>query len=65
MVRAFRVRAKGDALAPPTAEQWQRLTELFAESLPQAYAIIGREGLLTQQELLTAMLTLLDFTNAE
>ena len=65
MVRAFRVRAAGDALAPPTAEQWQRLTELFAESLPQAYAIIGQEGLLIQQELLTAIITLLDFTNAE
>ena len=65
MVRAFRTRAAGGALAPPTAEQWQRLAELFAESLPQAYAIIGREGLLTQQELLTAMLTLLDFTNGE
>ena len=65
MVRAFRTRAAGGALAPPTAEQWQRLTELFAESLPQAYAAIGREGLLTPQELLTATLTLLDFSNAE
>lgn len=66
LVKAFRARAKGTILPSiPAVEQWDRLSSLFMESIAPIYAIIGQTGLLTSQELQTAMLTLLDFSNAD
>ena len=56
-------RKKNTAL--PSKIDWGRLVHLFAQSQPVAYASIGRENVLSTQELRACILLLLDFTNNE
>jgi hypothetical protein len=56
-------RKKSTAL--PLKSDWVRLVHLFAQSQPVAYASIGRENVLSSQELKVCILLLLDFTNGE
>ena len=56
-------RKKSTAL--PLKSDWVRLVHLFAKSQPVAYASIGRENVLSSQELKVCILLLLDFTNGE
>ena len=51
--------------AMPSKSDWGRLVHLFAQSQPVAYASIGRENVLSTQELRACILLLLDFTNSE
>ena len=51
--------------AMPSRSEWGRLVHLFAQSQSAAYASIGRENVLSTQELRACILLLLDFTNSE
>ena len=51
--------------AMPSKNDWGRLVHLFAQSQLVAYASIGRENVLSTQELRACILLLLDFTNSE
>ena len=51
--------------AMPSRNDWGRLVHLFAQSQPVAYASIGRENVLSTQELRACILLLLDFTSGE
>ncbi len=56
-------RKKNSSLPAPT--EWKRLVCLFALSQPTAYAAIGREDLLSPQELKACILLLQKFSNSE
>lgn len=49
----------------PSRSDWGRLVHLFAQSQSAAYVSIGRENVLSTQELRACILLLLDFTNSE
>ena len=49
----------------PLRTDWTRLVHLFSRSQPAAFAAIGRESVLSPQELRACILLLLHFSNGE